>query len=296
MNMPALKKITGFPGAPGYREALRAQGAGETRRSRGYVLRSFEEWRYACLRHWDGNELLTQEEGWMAEKEQKQRMEERTVEVVSGAASLRGSLSIPEGARSIVFFTNGGGASLYSAQNRSIAEILNRSGFASLSVNLLTPEEEAMDLAARHMRCNIKLLARRISAVSRWLRKERSTRDLGMSYFGANMCAAAAVTAARGHQDDLDTMVLRTCRTDLVDNVLAHLKVPMLFIVGSRDFPLIDINRVSLRSISAEKKLAVIKGATRHFASRRAIIEVAELTSRWMQSHSKQLLTGVGAA
>jgi hypothetical protein len=61
------------------------------------------------------------------------------------AVVLEGNLAIPRGARGMVLFAHGSGSGRFSPRNRRVAANLNDSGIATLLVDLLTEEEEAVD-------------------------------------------------------------------------------------------------------------------------------------------------------
>jgi dienelactone hydrolase len=81
-------------------------------------------------------------------------------------------------------------------RNRAVAEVLVRAGLATLLMDLLTREEEAVDLGTRHLRFDIVLLARRVIASIDWLAADATGRDLPVGCFGASTGAAAALIAA----------------------------------------------------------------------------------------------------
>ena len=85
-------------------------------------------------------------------------MEEREVSVPVGPVTLEGNLSIPEGTRrGIVLFAHGSGRR--SPRNRYVAGELRQAGLATLLIDLLTSEEEEVDLRTRYLRFDIGLLS-----------------------------------------------------------------------------------------------------------------------------------------
>ena len=103
-------------------------------------------------------------------------MEEREVRLPAGAATLKGNLGIPEDARGVVLFAHGSGR--HSPRNRYVAEVLREAGLATLLVDLLTPEEEAVDLRTRRLRFDIGLLANRLVDATGWLAQKSDTQNL----------------------------------------------------------------------------------------------------------------------
>jgi dienelactone hydrolase len=122
--------------------------------------------------------------------------EERLVRIAEGRVLLEGNLSLPKGARGIVLFAHGSGSSRFSPRNRYVAQLLNQEKLATLLVDLLSPEEEAVDLQTAQLRFNIGLLAERLVGVTDWLVRQPDTGPLRIGYFGASTGAAALVAAA----------------------------------------------------------------------------------------------------
>src|SRR5919106_5401450 len=101
------------------------------------------------------------------ERETKHRSEERTVRISAGAVELDGNLGVVEGAQGVVLFAHGSGSGRSSPRNLYVARILRQAGLSTLLIDLLTSEEEAMDLRTRQLRFDIGLLAERLVAATR---------------------------------------------------------------------------------------------------------------------------------
>src|SRR5256885_16026773 len=85
------------------------------------------------------------------------------VRIPAGRAMLDGDLTIADQAKSLVLFVHGSGSSRHSPRNQFVARALNQAGLATLLFDLLTPEEELVDLYTREHRCDIGLLAERLA-------------------------------------------------------------------------------------------------------------------------------------
>src|SRR3972149_1271791 len=123
-------------------------------------------------------------------------MKPKEVEIKAGDVILKGNLAIPEGAKGIVVFAHGSGSSRFSPRNRFVAEELEKAGFATLLMDLLTEEEEEIDERTAELRFNIPLLAERVIHTTEWLKANAATKKLQLGYFGASTGAAAALIAA----------------------------------------------------------------------------------------------------
>ncbi|HEY3203523.1 MAG TPA: dienelactone hydrolase family protein [Thermoanaerobaculia bacterium] len=210
---------------------------------------------------------------------------ERAVRVPAGPVLLDGNLSVPEDAIGIVLFAHGSGSSRHSPRNRAVASELQAGGLATLLLDLLTPEEEAVDEQTAELRFDITLLAKRLVDVTRWLTEEARTRKLPVGYFGSSTGGGAALVAAAALPGDVRAVVSRGGRPDLAGPALSGVKAPTLLIVGGDDTTVLALNREALERIPAEKELAIIPHATHLFPEPGALAEVARLASEWFQRH-----------
>jgi dienelactone hydrolase len=196
---------------------------------------------------------------------------------------LDGSLAVPAHARGIVLFAHGSGSSRHSPRNRYVAEMLRQSGLATLLFDLLSPDEEAIDLRTRHLRFDIGLLANRLVAATDWLDLRRDTRGLRVGYFGASTGGGAALVAAAARADRVDAVVSRGGRPDLAGDALPAVRAPTLLIVGGADEPVIELNeRAMARMTHARVRLEIVPGATHLFEEPGALEEVARLARDWL--------------
>lgn len=196
-----------------------------------------------------------------------------------------GDLVIPANARGIVVFAHGSGSSRLSPRNKFVAGVLQRANLATLLLDLLTAEEEQIDLRTRHLRFDINLLATRLVEASRWLTDNSSTRDLATGYFGASTGAAAALIAAAQLPETVRAVVSRGGRPDLAGAALPEVVAPTLLIVGGEDVPVIELNEKALRELSCEKKLEIVPGATHLFEEPGTLEHVANLATNWFEYH-----------
>ena len=212
-------------------------------------------------------------------------MKEREVRVPAGPVILEGNLSIPENARGVVLFAHGSGSGRHSPRNRYVAQSLREAGLATLLIDLLTPEEEDVDLRTRHLRFDIGLLAERLVGATDWLTQDPRTQDLRIGYFGASTGAGAALAAAAGRPKAAGAVVSRGGRPDLAGDSLPHVRAPTLLIVGGSDVPVIGMNQEALARLRTEKKLEIVPGATHLFEEPGALEEVARLAADWFVRH-----------
>jgi len=195
---------------------------------------------------------------------------------------LDGDLTLPETAKGVILFAHGSGSSRHSPRNRSVAGTLQETGFATLLMDLLTREEEAMDANTRHLRFDITLLARRLIGATDWLRQQESLSRLPLGYFGASTGAGAALVAAAERPQSVAAIVSRGGRPDLAGSALPCVHAPTLLIVGGHDFPVIPLNQQALEQIAAEEsRMEIVPNATHLFEEAGALEQVARLAADW---------------
>lgn len=211
--------------------------------------------------------------------------EVRTVVVSSEEIRLTGDLTVPGGARGVVLFAHGSGSSRSSPRNRLVAGTLNRAGLATLLVDLLTGEEEAIDEQTGSLRFDIPLLARRLELCGAWLDREAVTASLPVGYFGASTGAAAALIAAAERPANVRAVVSRGGRVDLAGEALGRVAAPTLLIVGEDDLIVLDLNRQALEALSVERRLEIVPGASHLFEEPGTLERVAELAREWFLEH-----------
>jgi putative phosphoribosyl transferase len=211
--------------------------------------------------------------------------EERLVRVAAGPVTIEGNLTLPEGAYGIVLFAHGSGSSRHSPRNRYVAWLLNQANLATLLVDLLSSDEETIDLRTGQLRFDIELLAERLISVTDWLMQQRDTRRLRIGYFGASTGAGAALVAAAERPDMVGAVVSRGGRPDLAGAALARVRAPTLLIVGGNDFQVIELNRAAFALLRGEKQLVIVPGATHLFEEPGALDEVARLARDWFKRY-----------
>jgi putative phosphoribosyl transferase len=210
---------------------------------------------------------------------------EKTVRIPLDDASIEGNLRVPANAGGVVLFAHGSGSSRFSPRNQYVAGVLNEAGFATLLIDLLTRDEEEIDLRTRQFRFDLDLLTERLIRAAEWLKKNPQTRTLRIGLFGSSTGAAAALIAAAKLVDDVGAVVSRGGRPDLAMEYIADVKAPTLLIVGGWDTVVIDLNQQAMNRLSAEKKLEVVPEATHLFEELGKLEEVANLATAWFSKH-----------
>jgi dienelactone hydrolase len=208
------------------------------------------------------------------------------VRIPAGAARLAGDLALPPQAHGLVLFAHGSGSGRHSARNRQVARRLQQEGIATLLFDLLTPEEEQVDLRTREHRFDIALLTRRMEEAARWTREQAALWSLPLGFFGASTGSAAALIAAAQLGREVAAVVSRGGRPDLAGSAaLAAVSAPTLLIVGGADHGVIELNDAAYAQMRCVRELAIVPRATHLFEEPGTLEAVADLAAAWFSRH-----------
>ncbi len=209
------------------------------------------------------------------------------VRIPAGGVLLNADLAMPAGAEAIIAFAHGSGSGRHSTRNRYVAETLNGYGFATLLADLLTDEEEIIDLRTQHLRFDIPMLADRLVDIAAWLESEPQTKHLKIGWFGASTGAGAALIAAARRPENIIAVVSRGGRPDLAKDYLPEVIAPVLLIVGENDPQVLKLNKHALAQLNAPSKLEIVPNATHLFEEPGTLEAAALLAAEWFQVHLK---------
>lgn len=204
-----------------------------------------------------------------------------SVSIPVGGASIEADLRIPPRAIGLVVFAHGSGSSRFSSRNRAVAEFLERAGLGTVLLDLLTRDEEAVDISTREYRFDIDRLGRRVVLGIDWLQQRPDLAALPVGCFGASTGAAAALIAAAERPDRVKAVVSRGGRPDLAGAALPRVTAPTLMIVGSDDEEVIELNRQAMQQMRAHVELEIVPGATHLFEEPGTLERVMELARDW---------------
>jgi putative phosphoribosyl transferase len=203
---------------------------------------------------------------------------ERTVRVSTAGVLLEGDLAVPVAKpRGVVLFAHGSGSSRHSPRNRRVADVLQQNGWATLLLDLLTPQEEKVDLRTRELRFDIARLARRLTGAADWLAQQSDTAQLPLAVFGASTGAAAALITAAERSEQVRVVISRGGRPDLAGDALTRVEAPTLLIVGERDPHVRQLNESAAAVMRAPVSIAVVPAATHLFEEPGALEAVIDL-------------------
>lgn len=206
----------------------------------------------------------------------------RQQEVILNDANedLRGDWTLVEKEKGLIIFAHGSGSSRKSPRNQYVAQELNKIGFSTLLVDLLTMEESLN----RQNVFDIDLLTQRLLSVTDDILKYYKNKTPRLAYFGASTGAAAALGAAALSRQAILAVVSRGGRPDLADKNLKEVSAPTLLIVGSEDQTVLSLNKKAQASLKSSH-LVTIPGASHLFEEPGTLEEVVEYSAQWFAQY-----------
>ena len=213
----------------------------------------------------------------------KVELSQRSVEIPP--SGVRGDLITPANPQGIIVFAHGSGSSRLSPRNRFVAAVLQQGSLATLLLDLLTEQEEQLDLQTRELRFDINLLSNRLIQTGRWLQTDAEVGALPLGLFGASTGTAAALIASTEIPQAVRAIVSRGGRPDLAGTALRKVNAPTLLVVGSEDHRVIELNKKAMNELACEKKLEIVPGATHLFEEAGTLEKAARLANDWFQGH-----------
>ena len=214
-------------------------------------------------------------------------VEEKIVSIELDSIRLQAEIVLPKNCQGMVILVHNSGIGRYSTRNRYLAHLLRQTaGLATVQIDLLTPQEEAIDLRSKHCSSNVQFLAKRLTDATKWLLEYPFTSNLKIGYFGEQTGAGAALLAAAEKSTSVGAVVSCSGKTCLTNETLSSLKTPTLLIVGENDLPAIPKNEDIIKQIpTADKELKIVQNASRQLKEAGAVEEVARLASHWFKQY-----------
>ncbi|MEV8516103.1 phosphoribosyltransferase family protein [Dactylosporangium sp. NPDC051484] len=199
-----------------------------------------------------------------------------------GTARAPGRLDVPPDAAGLVIAAYTSESAVHSPRHRRVAKHLRDAGLATLSLNLLTPQEELDWNRAG----DAGLLAERLIARLEPLERIDSIQGLPLGLFATGTAAAAVlkVSAAAG-PDAIAAIVCHDGRPDLAGPDLAQVRAPTLLIVAGRDRHLFELNRSAQQRLTCTSRLLTVPGAGHLLQEAGALPAMTDQVRAWFVTH-----------
>ena len=171
-----------------------------------------------------------------------QKIEIRSATIQEGKTTLSGRVCVSPSAKALIIVAGVDGVDGENiATNVEGFNQLHEASLSTLHINLLTNQE----ILGRENIFDIELLAHRLAMVTRWARLQSQFESLPIGYFGTHFAAAAALqaTSLLGRLNNIYAVVSLGGRSDLAEETLGQIQVPVLFLVDEKDLTVKDVTR-----------------------------------------------------
>ena len=175
----------------------------------------------------------------------------REVWIPVDSITLPGELSVPGRAEGLVLFAHGSGSSRHSPRNQYVAQVIREAGVGTLLLDLLTREEERIDLQTRHLRFDIAPAGATVGWRDEMGKETKGDRPSAHRLFRRKHWRGRGSDRGGGDRREIGAVVSRGGRPDMAGEALPRVVSPTLLIVGGSDDGDHSIERRSARKASA---------------------------------------------
>ncbi|HSW18200.1 MAG TPA: alpha/beta hydrolase [Ramlibacter sp.] len=210
----------------------------------------------------------------------------REVRIPTEAGAMHGDLAAPADFNGVVLFVNGRGCGRHGVEDRLVASQLQRSGVATLLLDLLTiPEQQAHRLSGVHG-VDVALLTERTLEVVNWISDDAQLRGASLGLCGVSAGSPAALIVAARLGKLVHAVVSVGGRPDQAGAAaLAAVKAPTLMLVGSLDSNSSGLNEGAYQHLRGERSVAVVPGGGALLEEPGVLAHAALMAADWFTSH-----------
>jgi len=206
------------------------------------------------------------------------KLRQTELSLPAGPVWLGGHLAHAPDARALIVITQTSAGNHRNSREAYVADLLQKAGFATLLIDLVTPHEEARDPDLRY---NTPLLATRLEAALDWVDHQPPLAGLARGVLASGTGSGAAVRAASRTNEQFNALFCRAGRLDLAGvGPLANVSMPVFVAAGRKD-PGRDMIRRAFDLIRAEKRWQDIGEADDLFTQPGTLEVVTKLAAGW---------------
>lgn len=207
--------------------------------------------------------------------------------------TLRGELAIPPTPKGIVVLLHEAAEGWADCRNWPIAWKLYHIGFATLLVNPFDGDERTIQKARANARIGMPALVERVAAITQYGRKIVKPEFGPLGIFASGVSAAAAIQVASCNAG-VDSLVCRSARTDLIEDVAPKLDTPILLLAEEGAHRNRRWQFEFANSLHCEKKMATLKPIPHCPIQDATALQSAQLAANWFADHLNNDLDRLG--
>ncbi|GAA4954259.1 phosphoribosyltransferase family protein [Streptomonospora halophila] len=209
----------------------------------------------------------------------------RAVRIRAGEVHLDAELATVAGMRATVVVAVEHGRE--DPVQRAVAAGLGRAGYATLLLDLLTPDEARRQEAAEGAPSEVSAAeaAGRLAAAVGWLRRSTEAAEGRVGVLGSGRGAPAALRAAADHPADIAAVVLNGGRPDAAGEALGRVRAPVLALVQGSDSFVRELAEWALSRTSGPGEARTVAGAEGLISGAAAWRDVGAAAADWFEHH-----------
>ena len=182
------------------------------------------------------------------------------VHIAACGASLTGELTVPDHAIGLAVFSRTNADRRSRRDVARLGSALRGRGYATLVFDLLTADEELLEISTRGLRGDLALLARRLIDTIDWIATQPAIAELPIGLVGEGAGAPAAFVAACVRTDRIVAVVSHGQCPDLASPVLGRVLAPSLFVVPGDEPATVRANEIAFVRLRGVKELVRFGG------------------------------------
>ena len=198
------------------------------------------------------------------------------VRISAGQVRLDGELTMPTALRGAVVLALGRGRG--DPQWRSVAAALQRSGYATLALDLVAEGE-------RGIVDGTEVLGERLGDAVTWLRRATDGANRALGVLGVGQAAPAALATGAERPQDVAAVVVHGGRIDQAEPFLAKVRAPVLVLVEGQDSFVRELSEWARGRMGVPTDLKVMSGAEQLLQGRQEWRQVAVQSLEWFDRH-----------
>ncbi|MEV0135958.1 dienelactone hydrolase family protein [Dactylosporangium sp. NPDC050688] len=214
-----------------------------------------------------------------------------SVPIPAAGVICEGHLTGPEDPRAAVLFGDCEPVARRDPGRTDVSDRLARAGVATVSTDLLTRREQAIDERTARLRFDVGLLAGRLVTAVDWWASRQAPSPVPIGLFGAGAGAAVALVAAARRPAVVGAVVCRDGRPDRAGAASGAVRVPTLLMVNERDRCLVTLNQQAAAALRVPCQLRLLPDTADPAAG---APELAALwAAAWFTEHLSWMAAGV---
>lgn len=140
---------------------------------------------------------------------------------------------------------------------REVARLLNDSSIATLTIGVLSPDEDGVVQDQSNFRRELWCVSDRIVNAIDWFCDQPAVDGLPVGCYATHAASASALIAAARLGRHLRALVLHQGRPDLSEPSLRGITTPSMFVCAARDERFVEMNRKAISMINGPTELLI---------------------------------------